>query len=217
MTLRDIQAECVRHESRMDGSHQRMDKLSSEENPGTESFAQPESGQTKPYQPPPGGPRPTMVLLAVAIVASIIFISVLVFIFVQEDRTPTGVFKEYIDAKNDQDGKRMLDQTVTRFADDYEQMLDAYAAVELNHHPQTEIEVVYVTYQDEMLMDDMLAAYVAVAEIELLYSVEVDDFCIVDYITHVNLTDIDQEYTDINDVVCVWIDGRWYLGFMFFY
>ena len=212
MTLSDIKAECERDTARMDSSHEKMDKLSEEGGSDHGSAVQNAPGPAIPYAAQPGGPRAAIVLIAIVAVLAVVFLAVLVFIVMLPDNSPIGVYKDYVDAANDQDARRMFDQTVTRFTDNYEESLDTRAALAFYLDPEIEILSVGVTYQADMNIAQELVAEIAVDDVESRLSVQVDDFCIVDYTITLTYTEIDQGDTFDGEVLCVQVNGHWYLA-----
>ena len=211
-SLGDIKAHCERHESRMDSAHEKMDKFSSESDsskggatPSAPSFSPPH----EPYRP---GPNPLVAAGAIIAVLAVIVVAVMIFLVLPQEDSPTDVYKEYVDASNDRDIKRMFDQTVTRFNPDYEQRLENLSEIVFFLNPEIEIVNLGVTYQANMSEFQKLAAGIITDEIESKLLVDVNDYCYLSYTVNVHYKDIDQTATFDGEVLCVDIAGDWYLA-----
>ena len=211
MTLSDIEAECERDKARMDSSHERMDRLTSEGGSGKESTKQDVPEPVSPYAPQPRGLRPAVLFVAIFAILLLIFATVLVFL-VLLDRSPTDVYKEYVDASNDRDIKRMFDQTVTQFTPDYEQRLGNLSNIVFIFDPEIEIVELGVTHQADLTETRKLLAQIVIDDLEAELAVQVDDYCYVYYTVTVLYEDLDQSATFDGEVLCVDIEGDWYLA-----
>lgn len=216
-SLGDIKAHCERHESRMDSAHEKMDRLSSEsdssqggEAPNKSTFAPPHA----PYRP---GPNPIVVAVAILAALAVIVVAVMVLLVLPREDSPTDVYKEYVDASNDRDIKRMFDQTVTRFNLDYEQRLENLSDIVFVLDPEIEIVSLGVMYQANMSELQKLTAGIVIDDIESRLHVEVADYCFVYYTVDVLYKDIGQTATFDGEVLCVDIDGDWNLALPGYY
>ena len=153
-----------------------------------------------------------MVAVAILAVLAVITIAVLIFLVLPEEDSPTDVYKEYVDASNDRDIKRMFDQTVTKFNPDYEQRLENLSEIVFVLDPEIEIVSLGVTYQANMSELQKLTAGIIIDDIESKLLVDVDDYCYLHYRIDVQYMEIDQTATFDGEVLCVDIDGDWYLA-----
>jgi len=211
-SLGDIKAHCERHESRMDSAHEKMDKFSSGSDSSQGGAAPSAPGFSPPYAPYRPGPNPLLVAVAVLAVLAVIVVAVMVLLVLPQEDSPTEVYKEYVDASNDRDIKRMFDQTVTKFNPDYEQRLENLSNIVFFLDPEIEIVSLGVTYQANMSEFQKLTAGIITDDIESKLLVDVDDYCYVHYRIDVHYMEIDQTATFNGEVLCVDIDGDWYLA-----
>lgn len=211
--LSDIKAECTRDESRMDSQHGKIDKFSSDKGGGTSAN---ESGLA---QSPVGKSSPNFVAigLVIAVVAAVILASLLIFEMTPANESPTDAYREYVDASNDKNIKRMFDQTVTRFTDDYESRLENLSDTMFHLNPKIEIVELEEINKDNITILQELEAQVLIPDLEYRLSVTVEDFCYLQYTVNITYQDIDQGAEISGEVLCVMIDGHWYLAIPGFY
>ena len=210
--LQDIDAKCERHKARMDSQHEQIERFSSGADSGDGSATSAAPEFPSPYAPPRRGISPALAAAAVLVVVAAVLIPVLVFIVLPGEESPTDVYKEYVDASNDQDVKRMFDQTVTRFTPDYELRLEHLSDVVFFLGPEIDILDLGVSYRTNMSDFQELTAQIIIDDVETQLLVDVDDFCFVYYTIDVLYTEIDQTATFSGEVLCVDIDGDWYLA-----
>jgi hypothetical protein len=153
-----------------------------------------------------------VVAAAVLAVLAVIVVAVMVFLVLPQEDSPTDVYKEYVDASNDRDIKRMFDQTVTKFNSDYKQRLENLSESVFFLDPEIEIVSLGVTYQANLSELQKWTAEIIIDDIESELLVDVDDCCYVSYAVNVHYKDIDQTATFDGEVLCVDIDGYWYLA-----
>jgi len=210
--LEEIKAHCERHESRMDSGHEKMDRFASGSGSDQGGSVPSAPNFPPPYAPYRPGPNPLVVAAAILAVLAVITVAVIVFLVLPREDSPTDVYKEYVDASNDRDIKRMFDQTVTKFNPDYEQRLENLSNIVFFLDPEIEIVSLGVTYQANMSEFQKLTAGIITDDIESKLLVDVDDYCYVHYRIDVHYMEIDQTATFNGEVLCVDIDGDWYLA-----
>jgi len=196
----------------MDSEHEKMDRFSSESDSGQGGAAPSAPSFPPPYAPYRPGPNPLVVAVAIIAVLAVIVVAVMVFLVLPQEDSPADVYKEYVDASNDRDIKRMFDQTVTRFDLDYEQRLENLSEIVFFLNPEIEIVNLSVTYQANISEFHKLTAGIIIDDIESKLVVDVNDFCYVHYRIDVHYMEIDQTATFDGEVLCVDIDGDWYLA-----
>ena len=211
-SLGDIEAHSERHKSRMDSEHETMDRLASGSGSGPSGSVPSAPNFPPPYAPYRPGPNPLVVAVAILAVLAVITVAVLVFLVLPQEDSPTDVYKEYVDASNDRDIKRMFDQMVTKFNLDYEQRLENLNNIVFFLDPEIEIVSIGVTYQANLSEQQKWMAEIIIDDIESELLVEVDDCCYVHYRINVHYMEIDQTATFDGEVLCVDIDGDWYLA-----
>jgi len=214
--LSDIEAHCERDKSRMDSQHEQIDRLSSDGS-SSSSGSNPAAPSPPQYVPQPKRAASAVALLTVAAVMVIVIVLILLFVVLPQGNSPTKAYREYVDASNDRDIKRMFDQTVTRFTPDYEDRLDNLSSIVFLLNPQIDIQSLSVTYQSNMSGLEKITAEVIVSDVEDKLSVDVGDYCYVDYTISIYYADIDQTATFPGQVLCVSINGHWYLAVPGFY
>jgi len=153
-----------------------------------------------------------VVAAAILAVLAVITVAVLVFLVLPQEDSPTDVYKEYVDASNDRDIKRMFDQTVTKFNPDYEQRLENLSEIVFFRDPEIEIVSLGVTYQANLSEQQKWTAEIIIDDVESELLVDVDDYCYVHYRINVHYMEIDQTATFDGEVLCVDIEGDWYLA-----
>jgi hypothetical protein len=213
--LSSLKAECKRDEARVDSLHGKIDKLSSSDK-GSEANS---SGLTSPASPSDQKSGPNIVALGLVVaVAVAVVLAALMITSNSATRSPEAVYREYVDASNDRDIKRMFDQTVTRFSDFYdEEKLTNLSEQIFFLDPQIEILDVEVLYKDNLSVMQDVAAQVIVADVEDSLSIDVTDYCYVEYTVNVEYRDIGQGGSFSGDMVCAMIDGHWYLVVPLYY
>ena len=219
--LSDIDAHCEKHTSMTDSAHETVDRVSSQGD-GSKGPPSPNvPGNQAPCALAPRGPNPVVIAVVIIVLAALIIVPILVLVgFPHEgspEGSPTGVYEEYVDAVNDRDTKRAFDQTVTQFVPGYELMLDSLGDRIYLWNPEIDILSVGMTYQADMNNISKIAAQVIVADVEDVLSVEIDDFCYVTYTISVYYQDLNQTVTIPGEVLCVEIDGQWYMAMPSFY
>ena len=209
--------ECEKHKSRMDSSHEQVDRLSSGESSGGDGA----STQTTSSQPmlavEPRGMNPAIVLGAVAMVIIIVAVPYLALVVLNDERSPSEVYREYVDASNDRDIKRMFDQTVTKLTPDYEDRLANLSQIIFLLDPYITINSLDVTSQDEMSIDQELVAQILTDDLASTLSVTVDAVCYLSYNVSIEYRDIDQTATFEGDIFCGHVSGEWLLIIPGFY
>ena len=210
-SLSDIKAHCERDKARIDSEHEQIDRFSSDGKSSNGGSVPKAPEAISPYAPPPGGSNPAVVAIAVLAVLALVVVAVLVLLVLPSERSPTDVYRQYVNASNDRDIKRMFDQTVTQFSPDYEQRLGNLSSVVFFLDPMIEIVDLGVTSKANMSGVQTLAAQVITDDVETRLSVGVDDYCYVHYSVKVNYRDIDQTAAFDGEMLCVKIDGRWLL------
>ena len=142
---------------------------------------------------------------------AIVAIVVLSTIPITEEDSPEEVLAEYADATNDQDVKRMFDQTVLRFSDDYQDRLAELDDVVFALDPHLTILSSDAIYREDMTEWQLFYADVLVTEVEDLLDVQVDDFCVLEYTYTIEYQDTGDEATFTTETVCAKMYGDWYL------
>jgi hypothetical protein len=211
-SLRDIKAECERDKSRVDSQHERVDRFSSETDSGEGSSTPAAPRFPSPYAPPRRGLRPAVAAAVILVVAAMVLVPILVFVVLPGGESPTDVYKEYVDASNDRDVKRMFDQTVTQFNPDYEQRLENLSNTVFFLDPEIDIVDLGVTYGANMSELQELTAQTIIDDIETELQINVDDYCYVHYSVNVHYREIDQTASFDGEVLCVNVDGKWLLA-----
>jgi len=196
----------------MDSEHETMDRFASESDSSQGGAAPSAPSFPPPYAPYRSGPNPLVVAVAILAVLAVITVAVLVFLVLPQEDSPTDVYRRYVSASNDRDIKRMFDQTVTKFNPDYEQRLENLSEIVFFLDPEIEIVNLGVTYQANMSELQKWTAGIIIDDIESELLVDVDDYCYVYYTINVHYKGIDQTATFDGEVLCVDIDGDWYLA-----
>lgn len=155
--------------------------------------------------------------MILAMIAVILALAVLLLAVSFDHDSPTDVYRKYVDESNDRDIRRMFDQTATKFTPDYEERLENLSAVIFLFDPQIEILSLGVVYEANMSDMERLAAEIVIDDVESKLSVEVDDYCYVHYSVSIHYLEIDQTASFTGQVLCVSIDGDWYLAVPGFY
>jgi hypothetical protein len=161
-------------------------------------------------------PRPGLngllpfILLLLVVAAVIIAFSLA--IFLAGKKSPTEVFEEYVDASNDRDIRRMFDQTVLRFAPDYEFRLAILEVQVFIYDPETTIISATELLKEDMDPGQIGFAEDLVSEVEDELGIVVEDYCFVEYRITIEYRALqDAEETFDGEMLCVQVEGDWYL------
>jgi len=207
--LQDLKVECTRDESKLDSAHEKIDKLSSDD-----GKAETTSGGLDRGLPMATKSRVNIPLLAfgIAIVAAVILAVLLLSGVFQQEMSPEDRYREYVDASNDRDVRRMFDQTVTRFNNDYDLRLENLSNLVFFLNPKITILNLSVVDQEDFTLLQDIQAQVIISDVEDKLSITVDDSCYVQYTVNVEYQDIDQNAVFDGEVLCVSVNGHWYLA-----
>ena len=206
-TLSDIKAECERDKARMDSEHEKMDKLTDEQNQS--------QGWPTPSYPPlqaMRGPNPVKVFIIVLLVLAVVAIVTIAVVGIQNAKSPKGVFEAYVDAVNGRDIRGVFDHTVMKFNPNYEQMLPQLEASVFANGPHITILQSDVILRAEMSEWHLSQAQELISEIQDELNLTIDDYCYVSYHITIDYSGGYDSNSFPAEVLCVSVGGSWYLA-----
>ncbi|HEX9907994.1 MAG TPA: hypothetical protein VGB78_05940 [Thermoplasmata archaeon] len=175
----------------------------------------PEPPPPPPLMPPVPErfPRGKVVFILFFVSLAIVAIAVLSTIPIIEEDSPEDALADYADALNDRDVKRMFDQTVLRFSDEYQDRLSELEDLVFVYDPYMTVNSSHAVYREDMTDLELLFAEALVTGVEDLFDVQVDDFCILEYTYTIEYRELGFESTFTVETVCAKMYGDWYLVF----
>jgi len=206
-SLSDIKAECERDKARTDSAHEKMDKLTDEQNE-----SQPRPTRSYPPLQAMRGPNPVKVFIVVLIVLAVVAIATIAVVTIQNAKSPEGVFEGYVDAVNGRDIRGVFDHTVMKFNPNYEQMLPQLEASVFANGPHITIVRSEVILRAEMSEYYLSQAQELISEIQDELNLTVDDFCYVSYDITIDYSSGYDSTAFGGEVLCVSVGGSWYLA-----
>ena len=169
-----------------------------------------------PYPPPQyraAGHDPRVVLGVFVLILAMVAIVVLVLVsigFGGDSNTPEGTLEHYAAALNEGDARDMLDQTVLCLSPDYESWVEQFQQTVLEGRPHLEISNVTVIDREDFTVWQQLEAEDAIEEISDAFGKTVEDCCFVRYTAVLTYEVYGSQEFD-GEVLCLLIDGTWYL------
>ena len=187
----------------------------------------PQPTQAPGYPPPPppppapagpaGGGSTTLVVITIIVVIIVIIASIGSYFLISglsgddngNNTTPKEALNMFVDQFNSGDIEGAYDSTIFGLGNDYGAFIEAQKIGFGDDLPQLTIEDVSVTESDDMSISERNEAEILIVDIESEYYVEVDDYCLIEYTLTVDYST--EEKTVSGGVICVKVDGTWYL------
>jgi len=185
-------------------------------------MSDPSMPPTAPYQGPYPvpqtslqGPDPRKVLAVFVLVLAVIAIVALVLansgFGSGGGNTPAGTLEDYAAGLNDGDARAMFDQTVLSLSPDYESQLVWLQQTILAGGPHIEISNITVIDKEDLSQLQEWEANDTIDEVYDELGKTVDDYCLLTYSVVLTYEGFPPTAFD-SEVLCVLIDGTWYLA-----
>jgi thiol-disulfide isomerase/thioredoxin len=176
---------------------------------------------TVPPQPPyqsgrPGSGRTALLAVVVAVVLIAAGVGTYLLLTGGDDNadvvnTPEMAADDFADEFDTGDIENAYNSTVYSLGDDYEGYVSSLEEAFGGYIPEVSIDESTFTDSSEMTQSEVEDAEDKVDDIESEYDVDVDDYCLMEYTASVAHDD-GSEATVEGEVLCVLIDGEWYMA-----
>lgn len=206
-------------ERRWPGTYIPPEDMTGHRNTMSDQSTPPVSPYPGPYPAPqsrPPGPDPRILLAAfVAILAIITVVALLLAnggFGGSGGNTPKGTLEDYASGLNDGDARAMFDQTTLSLKPDYESQLVWLQQTVFIGDPHIELRNVTVTDREDFTIWQQLEANSAIEDAQDELNMTVDDYCFVSATVTLSYGSFDESSTFDTEMLCVQIDGVWYLA-----